>query len=53
MTPGIHPIKVSSMFRKNAPPSPRFMNTATGGNKMLNMIVNNDIVLVLVLSFNN
>ncbi len=49
MTPGNHPISVSSKLIKNSVPNPCFRNTANGGSKRHKMIVNNDIVLCLLM----
>lgn len=47
MTPGIHPIIVNKILSRNAPPNPLFIKTATGGSRMLSIIVPNDIILYL------
>lgn len=46
ITPGIHPMSVNRMLSKKAPPKPLFIRTATGGSKMLSIIVNSDIFIV-------
>lgn len=46
MTPGNHPIIVRMTLIKNSVFKPCFKKTAKGGNKMLSIIVNNDMFYV-------
>lgn len=48
MTPGIQPMIVRITLIKNVVPRPCFKKTAKGGNKILRMIVSNDIGYILM-----
>jgi len=45
MTPGSQPTKVKRRLIKNSEPNPWFRNTANGGNKIFNIMVNIIIIL--------
>lgn len=46
ITPGNQPSNVNSKLMKKVPLKPCFKNTASGGNNILKIIVNRDIICV-------
>lgn len=49
--PGIQPTSVKRRLIKNSVPSPCFKNTANGGKRKLNSMVNIDIIYVLLVRY--